>query len=81
MAQVVAGVVEAAAGRCVWGTDWPHTNMFGPLLPDDGKLLGLLYDWAPDSQRLHHILVDNPAELCGFCASEVVHVSDQESCS
>jgi predicted TIM-barrel fold metal-dependent hydrolase len=59
-------IVESAPERCVWGTDWPHPGMAGPLLPDDGKLLDLLYDWAPDRGRLHRILVENPAELYGF---------------
>ena len=59
-------MIEAAPERCVWGTDWPHPGMGGPLLPDDGKLLDLLYDWAPDSKQLHRILVENPTELYGF---------------
>ena len=61
-------LIQAAPERCVWGSDWPHTNMFGNLNPDDGKLLDLLYDWAPDPKQLHRILVDNPAELYGFVA-------------
>jgi predicted TIM-barrel fold metal-dependent hydrolase len=61
-------LIETAPERCVWGTDWPHTNMFGSLLPDDGKLLDLLYDWAPDPGQLRRILVENPAQLYGFVA-------------
>jgi predicted TIM-barrel fold metal-dependent hydrolase len=59
-------MIEVAPERCVWGTDWPHPGMSSALLPDDGKLLDLLYDWAPDAKQLHRILVENPAELYGF---------------
>jgi predicted TIM-barrel fold metal-dependent hydrolase len=34
--------------------------------PDDGQLLDLLLDWAPDETARRRILVDNPAELYGF---------------
>jgi predicted TIM-barrel fold metal-dependent hydrolase len=59
-------IIKVAPDRCIWGTDWPHPRREGPLLPDDGKLLDLLYDWAPDPKQLHRILVDNPAKLYGF---------------
>lgn len=59
-------IIETAPERCVWGTDWPHPRRSGELLPDDGKLLDLLYDWAPNAQDLHRILVENPARLYGF---------------
>jgi predicted TIM-barrel fold metal-dependent hydrolase len=59
-------IILTAPERCVWGTDWPHPRRSGPALPDDGKLLDLLGDWAPDSKQLHRILVDNPAQLYGF---------------
>ena len=51
-------IIATAPERCVWGTDWPHTRRQGPLMPDDGKLLDLLYDWAPDPKQLHGILVE-----------------------
>jgi predicted TIM-barrel fold metal-dependent hydrolase len=59
-------IIQTAPERCVWGTDWPHPRLYGPALPDDGKLLDLLGDWAPDAKQLHRILVDNPAKLYGF---------------
>lgn len=59
-------IIESAPERCVWGTDWPHPRRSGDLLPDDGKLLDLLYDWAPSTRDLHRILVDNPARLYRF---------------
>lgn len=59
-------IIKAAPERCVWGTDWPHPRREGLLLPNDGTLLNLLYDWAPDPEQVHRILVDNPAQLYGF---------------
>jgi predicted TIM-barrel fold metal-dependent hydrolase len=35
-------------------------------MPDDGELLDLLLDWAPDETVRHRILVDNPTQLYGF---------------
>lgn len=61
-------IIAAAPERCVWGTDWPHPRRTGPLMPDDGMLLDLLSDWAPDPKQYRRILVDNPAELYGFKA-------------
>ena len=57
--------VERVPQRCVWGTDWPHTNI-SEHMPDDGELLNLLADWAPDPGVRQQILVDNPARLYGF---------------
>jgi predicted TIM-barrel fold metal-dependent hydrolase len=59
-------IIETAPERCVWGTDWPHPRREGPLIPNDGTLLDLLYDWAPDPRQLHRILVDNPVQLYRF---------------
>jgi predicted TIM-barrel fold metal-dependent hydrolase len=59
-------ILQTAPERCVWGTDWPHARLHGPMLPDDGKLLDLLSDWAPDPRLFRRILVDNPSELYGF---------------
>lgn len=54
-----------APERCVWGTDWPHTTL-ADYMPDDGELMDLLLDWAPDEAARKKILVDNPAALYGF---------------
>jgi predicted TIM-barrel fold metal-dependent hydrolase len=59
-------LIAAAPERCVWGTDWPHPGLSGAALPDDGHLLNLLYDWAPQPEIQHRILVSNPAQLYGF---------------
>jgi predicted TIM-barrel fold metal-dependent hydrolase len=66
MAGLAHTLVAAAPERCIWGTDWPHPGMCGSLMPDDGKLLDLLFDWVSDSGLVHRILVDNPARLYRF---------------
>lgn len=57
--------VAHAPERCVWGTDWPHTNVKGAV-PDDLALLGLLHEWVPDEAARRRILVSNPAKLYRF---------------
>lgn len=57
--------LQQAPERCLWGSDWPHPDLSG-YMPDDGDLLDLLPDWAPDADLRRRILVDNPASLYGF---------------
>ena len=59
-------IITTAPDRCVWGTDWPHPRREGPLLPDDGMLIDLLYKWAGNDEQFHRILVENPAKLYHF---------------
>ena len=49
----------------MWGTDWPHPDLPGPM-PDAGDLLDALWDWCQDEALYRKILVDNPARLYGF---------------
>lgn len=65
VAPLVRRFVAHAPERCVWGTDWPHTNM-KKYMPDDGALLDLFQEWVPDEKARHRILVSNPATLYGF---------------
>jgi predicted TIM-barrel fold metal-dependent hydrolase len=60
----VTALAAAAPDRCVWGTDWPHSQM-NPA-PEAGLLLDQLFDWVPDEAARHKILVDSPARLYGF---------------
>ena len=59
-------LLQHAPGRLVWGSDWPHVNMNDRAMPNDGDLLGLLAEWAPDAAVRDRILADNPAALFGF---------------
>ena len=60
-------VIAVAPDRVIWGTDWPHSNNFAPgHTPNDGDLVDLLAEFAPDNAIRQKILVDNPAKLYGF---------------
>ncbi|HEY2989336.1 MAG TPA: amidohydrolase family protein [Candidatus Binatia bacterium] len=59
--------IAAAPDRVIWGSDWPHSNNFAPgKTPNDGDLVDLLLEFAPDEKLRKKILVDNPAALYGF---------------
>jgi len=60
-------LVARAPERMLWGSDWPHVNMNNRQMPNDGDLLDLLLDWAPDASDRRRILADNPAALYGPC--------------
>jgi 2-pyrone-4,6-dicarboxylate lactonase len=49
--------------RLLWASDWPHVNMNGRTMPNDGDLLDLLLEWVPDEAVRRGILSDNPARL------------------
>jgi predicted TIM-barrel fold metal-dependent hydrolase len=56
-------LVRHAPERLVWGSDWPHVQMNGRCMPNDGDLLDLFAEWVPDAAVRNRILVQNPAEL------------------
>jgi 2-pyrone-4,6-dicarboxylate lactonase len=58
-------LVTEFGDRCVWGTDFPHPNLNGPI-PDDGELVDLLLQIAPKPTELRSLLVDNPQRLYRF---------------
>jgi len=53
-----------APERVVWGTDWPHPNH--KAMPNDGELVDLIAEIAPDARTRQLMLVENPAKLFGF---------------
>ena len=62
-------LAEIAPDRLIWGTDWPHGNIFKPnSIPNDGDLIDFLPKLMPDAAIRQKILVDNPARLFGFAA-------------
>jgi 2-pyrone-4,6-dicarboxylate lactonase len=60
-------IVDAAPGRAIWGSDWPHIPN---SQRDTGELLNLMPLWAPDERTRRQILVENPARLFGFEGGE-----------
>jgi len=56
--------IAAAPDHILWGTDWPHSEVFQPnKMPNDGDLIDMLLDYAPDEAMRRKILVENPARL------------------
>jgi D-galactarolactone isomerase len=67
--RLARALVRHAPERLLWASNWPHPPARKPHPPDDGQLLDLLSDWAPDAGARRRILADNPAELYGFGAA------------
>lgn len=60
-------LIATAPDRVIWGSDWPHTGVFDlQHMPDDGRLLDALFEFAPDPVIRRKILVDNPCRLLGL---------------
>jgi 2-pyrone-4,6-dicarboxylate lactonase len=63
-APIARALVEAAPGRVLWGTDFPHPN--ATHAADEADLVDLLPQFAATPLAQHCLLVDNPARLYGF---------------
>jgi predicted TIM-barrel fold metal-dependent hydrolase len=62
---VARACLEAAPGRCIWGSDWPHpVSVKQP--PNEGDLADLLFRFAPEEDLRRRVLVENPGRLFGF---------------
>jgi 2-pyrone-4,6-dicarboxylate lactonase len=57
-------LVAERPDRTLWGTDWPHPNLED--VPDDGLMVDLLAEIAPDEAERRALLVDNPQRLYRF---------------
>lgn len=58
--------VKHAPERLVWGSDWPHVNMAGREMPNDGALIDLMAEWVPDAAVRDRIFAHNAKALYGF---------------
>jgi 2-pyrone-4,6-dicarboxylate lactonase len=56
-------LVRHAPERVLWGSDWPHVELDGQAIPNDGDLVDLLAEWVPDERIRRRILCENPLEL------------------
>lgn len=63
-APIARALIEAAPGRIIWGSDYPHLSFADKV--GSVELFNLLAQWAPDPTTRHQILVDNPQRLFGF---------------
>jgi len=57
-------LIEAAPGRIMWGSDWPHPNKY-VANPNDGDLVDAFGDWVGDD-GMRRIMVDTPAAFYRF---------------
>jgi 2-pyrone-4,6-dicarboxylate lactonase len=58
-------LAEHSPERILWGSDWPHVNLDGPM-SDDGALVDLVAAIAPTDDLRRRMLVDNPMAFFGF---------------
>ncbi|MGY2961070.1 MULTISPECIES: amidohydrolase family protein [Pseudomonas] len=58
----VRALLECAPERAIWGSDWPHPNIKGPI-PDDAQLLAFIRQVCDSPALQQAVLVDNPARL------------------
>ncbi len=65
IAPMARALFEAAPGRLLYGSDYPHLS-FGQHSTE--RLFQLLTEWFPDPADRHRVLVTNPAELYRFDA-------------
>jgi 2-pyrone-4,6-dicarboxylate lactonase len=59
---LVEALLALRPDRILWGSDWPHPNMYDHV-PDDAELVDAFALWVPDVQLQRQILVDNPEKL------------------
>jgi predicted TIM-barrel fold metal-dependent hydrolase len=57
-------IIDAAPGRIIWGSDYPHLSFADKV--GSVELFNLLGTWAPDAAIRKKILVENPEQLFGF---------------
>jgi predicted TIM-barrel fold metal-dependent hydrolase len=72
----LAAILEAAAARCVWGSDWPHTppqeQQTGNAIPLPyrplryGDIVDGFLRALPSAELAERIMEANPARLYGF---------------
>jgi len=62
---IARSIAAHAPERILWGSDWPHVNLGGPMT-DDTCLVDLIPEIAPSEAVRQRMLVDNPAEFFRF---------------
>jgi 2-pyrone-4,6-dicarboxylate lactonase len=62
---IACSIAAHAPERILWGSDWPHVNLHGPMT-DDACLVDLIPEIAPSEAVRQRMLVDNPSEFFRF---------------
>jgi predicted TIM-barrel fold metal-dependent hydrolase len=58
----VRTLLDCAPDRAIWGSDWPHPNIKGPV-PDDAQLMEFILQVCGTPALQKAVMVDNPARL------------------
>lgn len=58
----VRTLLECAPQRAIWGSDWPHPNIKGPI-PEDAQLLDFIVQVCDSTALQQAVLIDNPSRL------------------
>ncbi|WP_169708669.1 amidohydrolase family protein [Trinickia terrae] len=61
-AQIARWLAKHCMERLVWGSDWPHVMVKGPM-PHDTDLLNAVTDWVPGKDQQQALFSNNPAKL------------------
>ena len=59
-------LVKHRPDRLVFGTDWPHVNMDGRNVPNDGDLVDLIPEWIEDAAARSRSSSTIRASFTGF---------------
>ena len=62
IARLVERLARSHPERLLWGTDWPHTDLYESV-PDDADLVETALDWLADAALRERVLVANPQAL------------------
>jgi predicted TIM-barrel fold metal-dependent hydrolase len=61
-ARIAARLVQSHPNRLLWGTDWPHTELWADA-PDDADLVDAALGWLTTDAVRQAVFVDNPKSL------------------
>lgn len=61
-AEIARWLAKHCMERLVWGSDWPHVMVNGPM-PHDADLLNAVTEWMPEQDQQRALFSNNPANL------------------
>src|SRR6185437_5846524 len=57
LTKMAQAMIARAPDRVIWGSDWPHSDVFEPgHMPNDGDLMNMVQGFAPDEATRRKIL-------------------------